>query len=67
MVVGSITEDLESKRNRHIQETEQDKNGWERELEYAIKRNDTNYGRYCEIMISICDNTLEKLKSFEIY
>lgn len=66
MYLPDETETLEEKRQRHIKESEEDIDGWKGELEFAIKHNDLKHREFCEMMISIWENTLEKLKAFEI-
>lgn len=66
MYLPDDTEGLEDKRKRHIKESEEQIDGWKRELEFSIKRNDLKYKEFCEMMISIWENTLTKLNNFKI-
>jgi hypothetical protein len=68
MKVGERGERVEEKRKRHIKEAEDDINGWERELQFAIEYKDAKYEKYCKFMISVWKKTLvslEKYKKFE--
>lgn len=66
MVVGQREESIEAKNQRHIKEMKADIEGWENELDYAIKKNDTKYANYCKYMRSICLNTLAELENIQI-
>lgn len=66
MIVGKRGESVEDKRLRHIKETKEDKEGWQRELQYAIEHEDLKYEKYCRVMINIMDNTLKELEKCEI-
>ncbi len=41
MIVGKREERVEDKRLRHIKETKEDKEGWQRELKYVIESKDS--------------------------
>lgn len=62
MVVGERGESTVLKNQRHIKEMKDDIVGWNNELQYAEKTKDDCYKEYCNIMISICTNTLEQLE-----
>ena len=64
MIIGIKGESFEEKKKSHIKECEEDKVGWQNELEYAIRENDLKYQQYCRGMITIMNNTLEHLKKF---
>lgn len=65
MTIGERTEEPKAKRNRHINEMTEEKKGWERELDFAIKHKNSKYEEYCKLMIKIAENTLKDLKSFK--
>lgn len=65
MVVGKREETLQEKNLRHIKEMEEDIEGWKNELDFAKKREDKMYEKYCKMMIQICQNTIDELKKFE--
>lgn len=64
MVIGTGNETVEEKNNRHIDEMLVDIEGWKNELIFAQNHNDKNYENYCNMMIQICENTLNQLKEF---
>lgn len=66
MIAGKREETVEDKRLRHIKEIKEDKEGWKRELQYAIENEDAKLEKYCRVMIKIMDNTLVELEKYEI-
>lgn len=66
MIVGSREESVEEKRKRHMKEMKDENEGWRRELENAIKRNDNKFAEYCKLMIDITENTYNALEKYEI-
>ena len=62
MIIGKRDESSEEKTKRHIKECEDDKIGWEYELEHAIKTNNVEYEKHCKAMIQIMTNTLNKFE-----
>lgn len=67
MTVGERGESIEEKRKRHIKESQDQIDGWKNELQYAISHKDIQYEKYCEFMIKVWENTLEKLNEFQIF
>lgn len=65
MTIGERTEEIIDKRKRHISEMTAEREGWERELNFAIKHEDSKYEEYCKLMIEIAENTLRDLKNFK--
>ena len=64
MIVGKREEPFYDKVKRHIKECEEEKNGWEKEFQYAIKTNDESYKNYCNFMIKTLDNTIYELNKY---
>lgn len=67
MIVGNRSETLEEKRERHIKETRDLIDDWDKELKIAIDQGNQKYERYCELMLKIQKNTLKLLEEYEIF
>ena len=57
-------ETIKERNERHTKEILELKEGWENELQYAIKHKDEEHEKYCKFWIEECINTLEKIKNY---
>lgn len=66
MVVGQRDETLQEKNLRHIKEMKIDIEAWKNELNFARKKSDKTYEKYCITLIKICENTITNLEDFAL-
>lgn len=66
MLIGTRKETVREKYVRHMNEAKENVEAWKNELSTAktYYEDDIQYQSYCEFMIQMWENTLQKLEAF---
>lgn len=62
-MIAGTRESVIEKTQKHIHEAQETIDGWKNELEIAKRKKDEKYKRYCEVMIQIFEEELQRLQN----